>query len=93
MGETSSILLRVRRTTVEDAYVAVPVTEAIVDVQPDGTGSINFEAFVAEALRLSGDPRVQWQIESTGVATHPEQGPLPEGRRCFDAYHPSGRPE
>jgi hypothetical protein len=93
MHETQSIMLRVRRTRVEDAYVAVPVTDAIVDVESDGTGSINFEAFVAEALRISGNPLVEWQVESTEVATHPEQRPLPEGRRCFDAYYPSGKPE
>lgn len=87
MRQTASIQLRVRRISVEDAYVAVPVTSTIVDAQPDGSGRINVEAFVAEALRISSDPRVQWQVESTEVSAHPQQGPLPEGRQRFDAYY------
>jgi hypothetical protein len=82
----SSIQLRVRRVSYEDAYVAVPVTDAITEMQPDGTARINFEAFVAEAIRLCGDPRVQWQLESSEVVPHPEQGPLPDDRRRFDGY-------
>jgi len=88
---TSSIQLRLRRISYEDAYVAVPVTDAIIEMQPDGTGRINFEAFVAQAVRICGDSRVQWQLESSEVAPHPEQRPLPEGRWCFDAHYPSGR--
>jgi hypothetical protein len=85
--ETYSIVLRVRRVTVEDAYVAVPVTNSLLIPNEDGTSRINFEAFVAEAIRISGDRRAEWQVESATTEPHPTQGPLPDGRRCFDAHY------
>lgn len=84
--KTFSITLRLRRAIYEDAYVAVPVTDAIVKANDDGTGSIDFEAFVAEAIRISGDERVEWKVEETQIEPHPIQGPLPEDRSLFDAY-------
>jgi hypothetical protein len=62
---TYSIMLRVRRVTVEDAYVAVPVTDAIMTSDKEGAARIYSDAFVAEAVRISVDPRVEWQVEST----------------------------
>ncbi len=85
--ETYSIALRLRRVTYEDAYVAVPVTDAIVKMNDNGTGSIDTEAFVAEAIRIGGDGRVEWKIEEIRIETHPIQKPLPEGRTRFDAYY------
>ncbi len=86
-SKTYSIVLHLRRVTYEDAYVAVPVTSAIMKVNDDGTGSIDFEAFTAEAIRLGGDNRVEWKIEETRTEAHPLQTPIPEGRSCFDAYY------
>lgn len=86
-NKTYSIALRLRRTIYEDAYVAVPVTDAIVKPKEDGTYGLDFEAFVAEAIRLSGDPRVEWKIETTEVNAHPIQGPKPEDRQSFDGYY------
>jgi hypothetical protein len=85
--KTYSIMLRLRRVTVEDAYVAVPVTGSILVPDEEGTLRVNPDAFVTEAIRISGDPRVEWQVESTTTEPHPVQGPLPEGRRSFDAYY------
>lgn len=84
--KTYSIALRVRRITVEDAYVAVPVTDAIMKSKDDGTSTIDFEAFVTEAIRISNAPRVDWRMESSHSEAHPEQGPKPEDRRCLDAF-------
>jgi hypothetical protein len=85
--QTYSIMLRVRRVTVEDAYVAVPVTDSILIPDGEGTARINFDAFVAEAIRIGDDPRVEWQVESTTTESHPVQRPLPDGRRSFDAHY------
>jgi hypothetical protein len=40
--KTYSIALRVRRVTVEDAYVAVPVTDSILIPDDEGTARIQF---------------------------------------------------
>lgn len=85
--KTYSLALRIRRTTYEDAYVAVPVTSTILKQKEDGTLGIDFEAFVAEAIRISEDPRVEWKVEEHKTEPHPIQGPLPEGRRNFDAFY------
>jgi hypothetical protein len=85
--KTYSLALRVRRITYEDAYVAVPVTSTILKQKEDGTLGIDFEAFVAEALRISKDPRVEWKVEELKTEPHPVQGPKPEDRRSFDAFY------
>lgn len=86
-NKTFSIALRVRRVIYEDAYVAVPVTDAIMKKKEDGTPGIDFEAFVKEAVRISKDKRVEWKVESSTTEAHPVQQPLPEGRKSFDAFH------
>ena len=87
MSETPrrySILARVRRVTYEDAYIAVPVNERILALRDDGTQGIDPDQLWAEAVRLSGDPRVEWSAESSVAAPHPIQQPLPASRRPFD---------
>lgn len=85
---TYSVALRVRRITYEDAYVAIPMTEAITKQNEDGSVGINVEAFLAEAIRISNDQRVEWKIESCETEPHPMQGPTPEDRQSFDAFDP-----
>jgi len=87
--KTYSIALRVRRVTYEDAYVAVPVTSDITKSNADGSVGIDAEAFFAEAIRVSQDPRVEWKTESCQTEPHPEQRDLPDGRRKFDAFYSS----
>lgn len=86
-SETYSIALRLRRVVHEDAYVAVPVTDAILRKAGDGSLQIDFDAFVAEAVRISRDSRVEWRVEESTVEAHPMQGPIPDDRTCFDAFH------
>lgn len=86
-SKTYSVALRVRRVTYEDAYVAVPVTDAIMKKKEDGTPGIDFEKFVAEALRISKDTKVEWKIEESKSEPHPIQQAPPEGRKSFDAYY------
>jgi hypothetical protein len=83
--ETYSIRVRVRRVTIEDAYVAVPVTDAIIKPHPDGTGRIDGDLLEAEARRIGNDPRTEWKFESTETEMHPWQSPMPADRHAFDA--------
>jgi hypothetical protein len=87
---TYSLALRVRRTVTEDAYVAVPVTEAIMKIKEDGKLGIDMDKFVAEAIRISKDSRVEWKVEESKTEPHEIQQPLPEGRKSFDAYYSDG---
>ena len=86
-SKTYSVALRVRRVTYEDAYVAVPVTTAIMEKKEDGTYGLNVDALVAEALRISNNQQVDWQFESFQKEPHPIQMPKPENRQIFDAYY------
>jgi hypothetical protein len=83
---THSIVLRLRRVVYEDAYVAVPVTDTIIKTNEAGEGKIDFELFVAEAIRFGSDPRVEWKAESTSMEAHPLQVPTPDDRQSFDAF-------
>jgi hypothetical protein len=80
---TYSIRLRLRRVIYEDAYIDVPVTGKIMDNKDDGTASLNVDAFVAEALRLSQDESVEWIMEESKIEPHPVQGPMAAGRKAF----------
>lgn len=88
MSEHTCISYRLRRTTHEDAYVAVPVTDAIMKKDPEADGSfrIDFDAFRREAIRLSEDPSVDWQVEGRSLEPHPTQRAAPEGRVLFDIH-------
>jgi hypothetical protein len=86
-SKTYSIALRIRRVTYEDAYVAVPVTDAIMKRKEDGTMGIDFEKFETEAIRISKDPRVEWQVEESKSEPHQIQQAAPDGRKSFDAYY------
>jgi hypothetical protein len=88
-GRSYSFLLRLRRVTTEDAYVYVPVTSQLMQPEPeaDGTFRMNPEAFLAEALRIGQDSRVEWRVEATETEPHPTQRPQPEDRYCFDPFH------
>ena len=85
--QTYSILLHVRRIIHEDAYVSVPVTDAIMTPKEDGTFGLDTDALIAEALGISNDPRVEWRRESSITEPHPTQQPLPEGRTSFNAFY------
>jgi hypothetical protein len=76
-----------RRVIYEDAYVAVPVTEALMTKKEDGSFGLDTSAFEAEAIRISHDPRVEWQVESSHLELHPTQQPMPDDRRCLDTFY------
>jgi hypothetical protein len=87
-AEHSCIVLRLRRTVVEDTYVAVPVTDAVMkkEPEPDGSFRIDFDAFVREAARLAEHDTVDWAVEQRSVTAHPTQQPVPTDRRVFDVH-------
>lgn len=86
MPDSYSIQLRVKRTTIEDAYVSVPVTQEIMKPQPDEKGnySIDFDAFVKKGVELAANSQVDWKVEKVNTAAHDVQQPLPDGRTTFD---------
>ena len=86
-----SILLRVRRITYEDAYIVVPVTSKIIKESANGKGSIDTDAFVAEAIRLSKYPSVEWKVENVTTEAHPMQQPKPSDRHAFDGFSVLGK--
>jgi hypothetical protein len=61
-GLVSSIQLRVRRVIHEDAFVSVPVIDAITKVGDDGNRKIDVDALVAAGLRLAEEPAVTWEV-------------------------------
>jgi hypothetical protein len=84
---TLSFTLRLRRVVYEDAFVAVPVTPVTIKQNEDGTTTIDSEALFAEAIRISGDRRIEWKLESTHTEIHPLLIPTPEDRFAFDPYY------
>jgi len=83
--ETYSIALRIRRITTEDAYVSVMVTDEILKENADGSSRLDFEKFVAAAIKLGDNPLVEWRVESSHIEPHPTQGPKPDDRRLMDS--------
>jgi hypothetical protein len=80
------IALRLRRTTCEDAYVNVPITDAIMKPRGDGTCGLDPDAFVAEGIRLSQDSHIEWKTETSVTEPHPTQQPRPDDRKAFDIH-------
>ena len=84
---TYSVQLRLRRVTHEDAYVSVLIDEKVLQLQEDGTSTIDFEKFVTEALRISAAPGVDWQVESIQRDAHPTQAVRPANRGVVDSFY------
>jgi hypothetical protein len=82
-SKSYSVALRVRRVIYEDAYVSVPVTDAILKRKEDGSRGIDFEKFVAEGLRMSKDSQVEWRTEEAKSEIHPIQQAAPKDRKSF----------
>lgn len=68
-----SISFRLQRTTVEETYVSVPVTDALLREEPaeDGSFRIDTEKFVAAAIELGSG--ADWLPENQQVVPHPIQ--------------------
>jgi hypothetical protein len=94
---TYSIQVRVRRTTVEFAYVLVPVDsqimrtdEAGVEVRDEkGSARIDGEKFAAQAVALAASPIVEWYQESSHIEPHPLQKPREENEQAAYFHSPA----
>ncbi|MEV0131010.1 hypothetical protein AB0H83_21425 [Dactylosporangium sp. NPDC050688] len=71
---TYSISVRLQRTTTEEAYLSVPVDEAIMkdEAASDGSYRIDPVKLWAEAIRLAGES-ADWTTEARQVTPHPIQ--------------------
>ena len=84
--KTTSIVFHLRRVVHQDAFVAVPVTDAIMKLDENGQPSIDWDAFVAQATQLGQHEGADWQVEEMQTAPHPVQCPIPEGRQVLDGF-------
>ena len=76
-----SVSWRLRRTTVEYAYVTVPVAGNIVRPDAQGVNRIDSEAMGRRAVDLGQSPEVVWYREAERIDLHPEQkAPEPDER-------------
>ncbi|MFD8480462.1 hypothetical protein [Kitasatospora sp. NPDC059673] len=80
-----SISVRLQRTTVEEAYVSVPVTDAMMRDEPneDGSYGIDVTEFYAAALQLGA--AAEWLPEDRSVVVHPIQKAPDHIQQVFDA--------
>jgi len=76
-----------RRVIHEDAYVSLLIDEKVIRLLEDGTSTIDLEKFVAEAIRISAAPGVDWQVESIQTDAHPTQAVRPADRRVMDSFY------
>jgi hypothetical protein len=74
---TFSVSFRLQRTTVEETFVSVQVTDELTIRQPDGTGRLNVPKMVERAIEMGQELGVVWQPESQEVHPHPIQKPPP----------------
>ncbi|MEV4508160.1 hypothetical protein AB0K00_04290 [Dactylosporangium sp. NPDC049525] len=79
---TYSIVVRVRRVTTEDAFVRVPVTDAVMAAEPDADGNDHLDGgkVMAEARRLAAAGDVEWLVQEQDIDLHPVQQAPPAGR-------------
>lgn len=80
---TYSIQLRIKRTTVEDAFVSVPVTSSMMKEKEDGNLGIDGDKLLEQALKLGKESGVEWKVEDVTIEPHGLQGPKPEDRKEF----------
>ncbi|WP_329270753.1 hypothetical protein [Streptomyces sp. NBC_01451] len=69
-----SVSFRLRRTVVEERYVSVPITDAVMQTEPDEDGAYHVDTgkLVAAAIRLGQDD-ADWLPEEREVTLHPIQ--------------------
>ena len=75
--QTYSVSVRLQRTTLESAFVSVPVSPDLIVVQPDGSGKLDAEKLFARAIEMGRNPGCVWEAESLDVQLHSIQMPPP----------------
>lgn len=77
-----SVSWRLRRITVEYAYVSVPVADEMVRADERGVGRIDVQAMTRYAVQMGQLPEVVWYREEQRVEPHPiQKAPEPDERR------------
>ncbi|MEV6898505.1 hypothetical protein [Amycolatopsis sp. NPDC051372] len=74
---TYSISVRLQRTTVEEAYVSVPVSEAVLRDGPEADGSMRLDPEKVMAAAVELGRAAEWSAEDLRVTPHPIQKPRP----------------
>lgn len=72
-----SVSFRLQRTTIEFAFVSVPVSDDLMIEQPDGTGRIDVDKMVQRAIEMGHATDVAWQPEERQIQPHSIQTPPP----------------
>jgi hypothetical protein len=77
-----SVSWRLRRVTIEYAYVSVPVVDDMVKPDKEGVNRIDVEAMQRRAIATGRGPDVAWYPEEQGIEVHPlQKAPEPNERR------------
>jgi hypothetical protein len=70
-AKTYSVSVRLRRTTIEEAFVSVPITTDMWKAPDDqGRVSLDGEKVMAEALNIGSDPETVWTLEEQPKIEH-----------------------
>lgn len=80
---TYSVSLRLRRVTVEYAYVNVPVADDVVKPDEQGVNRLDFEALTGKAIEMSQSPEVVWYREEQKTEPHPLQKAPEQAEKRF----------
>ncbi|WP_405822268.1 hypothetical protein OG241_38775 [Streptomyces sp. NBC_01390] len=83
---TYSVSVRLRRTVVEERYVSVPITDAVMNPDPDEDGARHIDSakLVAAAIQLGQDD-ADWLPEEREVKLHPIQQAPPQHQGSPDS--------
>ena len=87
---TYSISIRLRRTTHEEAFVSVPVTDAVKQDTPDDQGRFFLDGrkVMDVAVRLGAEHNISWRREGEPVVEpHPVQAAPNEDRGDVSKIH------
>ena len=70
---TYSISMRLRRVTVEYAYVNVPVAGDLIKSDEQGVGRIDVTLMTRKVVEMGQEPEVVWYREEQRLEPHPIQ--------------------
>ena len=82
---TYSIVMRLRRTTAEYAFVNVPVVGDLVRSDEKGVGRIDVTLMTKKAVEMGQEPEVVWYREEQRLEPHPVQKAPEPGESRYPA--------
>jgi len=75
MPKTFSVSVRLRRVTIETAFVSVPLIPDLLEPSFEQSGAINAEKLMQAAADLGRQPFTAWTLEEATMTPHPIQAP------------------